>query len=415
MLRTTSISIAIWCLATTATIAQLASPPTQLPAPAPPPAITMTDAPMQVHLVRSGLPGCEPHCTEWIAAQGQIDKTTVAQFKKVLAQIGERRPPVLIHSGGGSVEDAIAVGRLIRAKGLDVAVAKTDFAPCAPADTACRKKIAKGGLIGTPKAYLSICASACPLIVAGGTRRYVGSWALLGVHQISTFQKHIKVLRTYQITRRTVWGAPVEVKRTLIAEKRIAEKTVQTQTKSDIYDKVREHFVAMGINDSIMSLLRETPGTSMRWLKRPELLQLQMATDITVNGEQLIAALTTPKPALAAAPAAEAGTPTPGLAVEPIPETPQAAPVVSPVAAVPPSAAADPVAATAAPSVPALPTAPAATAATSPEPSAPAATAPAASPSPPPPRKVEQPRKPANVSAKAAAPSSPAYDFNKSR
>ena len=250
---------------------------------------------MQVHLVRSGPPGCEPHCTEWIAAQGQIDKSTPGQFKKVFAQLGNRKLPILIHSGGGSVDDAIAIGRMIRAKGLDVAVTKTEFAPCAPTDTACRKKVAKGGLIGTPKARQSVCASACPLIVAGGVRRYIGPWTGLGLHQITSYQTHIKVFRTYQVTTRKVWGAPVEVKRTLIGEQKIAEKTVKTETKAGTYENVRQHFVAMGVDDSVMPLLMATPSTSIRWLSRAELLQTRMATDIVMTGETVIAAAFPPK------------------------------------------------------------------------------------------------------------------------
>jgi hypothetical protein len=398
MLRTILISITMWVVSIGSALAQLSPAPPSPPAPTmpgqtPPPSITLSDAPMQVHLVRSGPPGCEPHCTEWIAAQGQIDKSTVAQFKKVLAQIGERRPPVLIHSGGGSVEDAIAVARLIRAKGLDVAVGKTEFAPCAPTDTACRKKVAKGGLIGTPKAYLSVCASACPILVAGGNRRYVGSWALLGVHQISTFQKHFKVLRTFQVTTRRVGGVPVEVKRTLVGEKKIAEKTVQTQTKSDVYDRVREHFVAMGVSDGIMPMLRDTPSASMRWLKRPELLQLKMATDVTINGEQLIASLTTLKPDDIAPAVAS-----PATAVEVPPKIPEPNSEIAPVAATPNPTPADPVPAASVATVPAAAIAE-------------APPVPAAKPSQ---RKSEPVRRP-TVTAKPSAPSAPVYDFSRSR
>ena len=276
--------------------AQKAPAPASVQPEAPANTPAAADAPMQVFLVRSGPPGCEPHCTEWIAAQGQIDKDTPAQFKKVFAQLGNRRVPILIHSGGGTVDDAIAIGRLIRAKGFDVAVTKTEFVPCAAADTACRKKTAKGGLIGTPKARMSYCASACAFILAGGVQRYVGPWTVLGVHQITSFQKHVKLLRTYQITTRRVFGAPVEVKRTLVGEKTIAEKTVQTQTKSSTYENVRQHFVAMGVDDSIMPILMAAPGTTIRWLTRTELGQTKIATEISLTGEHLIAAAFAPKP-----------------------------------------------------------------------------------------------------------------------
>ncbi|MGH9286372.1 MAG: hypothetical protein ACRD0M_11970, partial [Acidimicrobiales bacterium] len=77
---------------------------------------------MQVHLVRSAEPGCEPQCPEWIAAQGKIDGSSVARFKRILRQLGERKVPVLIDSNGGRVTEAFAIGRLARARGLDVVV-----------------------------------------------------------------------------------------------------------------------------------------------------------------------------------------------------------------------------------------------------------------------------------------------------
>jgi hypothetical protein len=417
-------AIIIWCL-TTATAQSQPAPsrpqpvaPSQTPGTAPPPAIRLSDTPMQVHLVRSGAPGCEPLCAEWIAAQGRIDQAAVGQFKKVLAQAGNRRLPVLIHSGGGSVPDAIEIGRLIRARGLDVAVGKTEFAPCAPDDRDCRRKTAKGGLIGTPKSYLSVCASACPFIVAGGTRRYVGTWALLGLHQITTFQKHIKVLRTFQVTTRRVGGVPVEVKRTLVDEKRISEKTVQTQTKSDVYERVRQHLVAMGIDEAIMPLITETPGTTMRWLKRPELLQLRMATDVTVNGEQLIAALS--------APAAPAETAPAGMAPGAGPSAPPAPPMT---AAVAPAESVQPGATpplTAGADTASLPSAtPSTTPDAAPAPAAaPPAVAPTKSANPAPnierppstALKAPRPAKPQPPAvAQGARPSAPVYDFNATR
>ena len=443
MLRTLTVSIALSCIAATPALAQTA------PAPVTPPMPTTADAAMQVHLVRSGPPGCEPHCTEWIAAQGQINKDSLGQFKKVLGQLGNRRPPVLIHSAGGTVDDAIAIGRLIRAKGLDVAVTKTEFVPCAPADIACRKKTAKGGLIGTPKARLSFCASACPLILAGGVRRYVGPWTVLGVHQITSFQKHVKVLRTYQVTTRRVWGAPVEVKKTLIGEQKIAEKTVKTETTSSTYENVRQHFVAMGVDDSIMPMLMAAPSTTIRWLSRAELLQTHMATEIATTGEQLIAAAIPPKPELAAPdsppdaagqqalaapsdrPAATPGTmitrSTPGVpalcalepnrpgcrgltitppwarktqpALAPTPPPNTSATVATPEVAAP--AIATPV------PTPTVEPAPTTTAQAAPEPVVPAVV------EPPRPRKIEKPKRPAVAPATASP--SPAYDFSQTR
>ena len=56
------------------------------------------EAPMQVHLVRSAEPGCEPHCAEWIAAQGRIEAGSAARFRRALRRLGGRKLPVLVQA-----------------------------------------------------------------------------------------------------------------------------------------------------------------------------------------------------------------------------------------------------------------------------------------------------------------------------
>lgn len=278
---------------------------------------------MQVHIVKSAEPGCEPQCAEWIAAQGRIDAATLRQFKKVLSQLGTRKLPILIDSAGGTVDDALAIGRLIRAKGLDVAVTKTEFTPCAAADLACRKSKSKGALLGQPKAHLSRCASSCAFILAGGTRRYVGPWTFVGVHQFASFETQVKVLRTYRVETRQEWGVPVETRRTLVSEKRIAEKAVPTPTKVSAYQKVGVYFTEMGVGEGLMQALLATPNSTIRWLTRSELQATQIATDL-VDGQQLITGVPTPRMVLppggpVGASAERAGAPVsvPGAAVQP--------------------------------------------------------------------------------------------------
>jgi hypothetical protein len=139
-----------------AALAAPAKAPSKAPAQ---PSPSVNELPMQVFVVRSAEPGCEPNCAEWIAAQGQIESSTPRKFKKVFAQIGKRRLPVLIHSIGGSVDESLAIGRLIRAKGLEVAVTKTELLPCAANDKPCQKLESKGSVRGRPVAYHSICAA----------------------------------------------------------------------------------------------------------------------------------------------------------------------------------------------------------------------------------------------------------------
>lgn len=261
-------------------------PPATAPAKAP--AAMAMDSPMQVAIVRSDVPGCEPSCTEWIAAQGRIDASTPRKFKRVISQLGKRHLPIFIHSIGGSVDESLAIGRLIRAKGLDVAVTKTELTACAANDKACRKTETENILHGHPVAYRSLCASACAFLLAGGTHRFVSPRTLVGVHQMTSFETRVKLLRTYRIERSGGWfGAPVVTKKTLVAEKRIAEKTVETPTKDSSYRKVQTYFEEMGVTGAIMPLVMSASGKSIHWLTRAELRTTRMATDAT-DGEQLL-------------------------------------------------------------------------------------------------------------------------------
>ena len=242
---------------------------------------------MQVQVVRSAEFGCEPGCAEWISAQGKIDSAAVAQFKRVLNRLGARKLPVLVDSGGGSVLDAYAIGRLMRAKDLDVVVTATVFVPCAPADAACLKTKPPGFVRGLPQGRLAKCASACAFILAGGTRRFVGEHAFVGVHQIRSFRTFTQVWRKYRVTTRQVWGVPVQTQKQLIAERKIAEKIVPTETPESTYLRIKQYFGEMGVRETIMPLLKSTPSASVHWLSRSELRLTRMGTD-WLDGEQLL-------------------------------------------------------------------------------------------------------------------------------
>ena len=254
---------------------------------------------MQVYLVRSAEPGCEPQCPEWIAAQGKIDGSTVARFKRVLRQLGDRKVPVLIDSNGGRVNEAFAIGRLARARGLDVVVSRTDFAACAPADAACRRRLrAEKVRLGLPRADMSKCASSCAFVLAAGTRRLVGPMAYVGVHQIRSFYIYARVVRTYRFTATS---------KQLVSERRVTERVVETRTPQKTYDEIGRYFAEMGIGDGLTPLILATPGDRLHWLTPDELKATGLATD-RLDGEQLLTRATVALPhQTMAAPTGDAG------------------------------------------------------------------------------------------------------------
>lgn len=89
-----------------------------------------------------------------LSAHGFIDSGAAKRFEDEIASRGEYVETVALNSAGGSLNDAMAIADLIREKGLST-------------------EVADGAL----------CASSCPLILAGGQSRTAGAKAAIGVHQ----------------------------------------------------------------------------------------------------------------------------------------------------------------------------------------------------------------------------------------
>src|SRR5271170_3860353 len=206
------------------------------------------DPPMRIVRVMSSDPACEPNCPEWISAEGMILPGTAGAFRKAILDLQGRRLPVLISSHGGSLGAALQMGALIRERRLAVAVARTLIANC-PARTAvcppARGEAITGG---------AFCASACPLILAAGVERLVGRVPMVGVHQIT------EVLKEKE-------GVANLTKIEKIYEPGFADATVQA------------YLTAMGVTDPVMTLLRKTPASSIRWLSIPEMTESHLARE----------------------------------------------------------------------------------------------------------------------------------------
>ncbi|MCO6391388.1 hypothetical protein GTW25_10140 [Aliihoeflea aestuarii] len=89
-----------------------------------------------------------------LAATGSIDVGSSTRLAAELDARGEYVRTVALDSPGGSLEDAMAMARMIRERDL-----------------------------GTLVPDGALCASSCPLVLAGGTTRTVGEKAAVGLHQ----------------------------------------------------------------------------------------------------------------------------------------------------------------------------------------------------------------------------------------
>lgn len=149
-------------------------------APTAQPEIARREQDMRFVVVRGSNPLCNPDCPEWISAEGAITSQAPQKLRQLLATLGNRRLPVVISSRGGDLSSALAAGRLIHEKKLDVAVARTDFVGCDPAKADCPAD--DGAHAGLSIDAGAECDSACALMLAGGVRRFVGPQARLSLY-----------------------------------------------------------------------------------------------------------------------------------------------------------------------------------------------------------------------------------------
>ncbi|WP_442920281.1 hypothetical protein [Mesorhizobium sp. WSM4935] len=156
-------------------------------APVPAPAPQGHEQEMRFALVRGSNPLCNPDCPEWISAEGTIAAGTADKLRQLLDTIRERRLPIIVDSPGGDVQAALAAGRLIRERRLDVAIARTDFLDCDPGAVGC---VAPDGLhTGLTIDAGAECDAACAVMIAGGVRRLVGANAHFLVHSMAMEDK----------------------------------------------------------------------------------------------------------------------------------------------------------------------------------------------------------------------------------
>lgn len=266
-----------WAVSLAALIVLFASVAPSSAAISPPPV-----PPLHVAVVQYPAETCAEHCTRWLAIQGGIVKGAADQVRRVLHALGPARLPVLVSSQGGWNREAETIGRMIRARGLDVEVRRTLFVSCPDANVPCAspKSLVE---FGVPSQTTSVCASACTLILAGGVRRIVSSNAAVGVHQSRFFFTLHRTQRFFRTTWRVVDGRKVIVSTTLVSEKPVSTTTVERRNPKGGYDEMGAYFRSMGIAPDLLTLAESALPNAMHWLKPDELRQTRMATEISTD------------------------------------------------------------------------------------------------------------------------------------
>ena len=168
-----------------------------------------------------------------LMATGTITPGIAQAFAAEVAKRGDYIKTVVLNSLGGSVADALAMGRLIREKRFATEV-----------DTG------------------RYCASSCPLMFAGGVERHAGDKAVIGVHQVATIA--------------AAAGPPRD-------EMRVAQ---------DISARCQRHLADMGISVQVWVHAMETPHDKLFAFGPDELQSLNLVTAAVPNAP----AVTAPAP-----------------------------------------------------------------------------------------------------------------------
>jgi hypothetical protein len=167
---------------------------------APAPANTISASPMTFFIARGSANICGPGCSEWIVGEGDLGVGSAAQFRALLSRLGKQKLPVFFHSPGGLVEEALAIGRLMREKGMTSGVGRTKPEGCA--DEKQKKEcdeLKKSGkkLDADLLTSAGRCSSACVYALLGGKTRLVSPGARIGVHaarSVNIANKQVKMV-----------------------------------------------------------------------------------------------------------------------------------------------------------------------------------------------------------------------------
>jgi hypothetical protein len=155
-----------------------------------------------------------------LMASGTITQGISQNFAEEAERHGEYIKTVVLNSPGGSVSDAMAIGRLIREKKFATEVEAGKY-----------------------------CVSSCPLVFVGGVDRRAGEKAVIGVHQVAAI-------------RSAADGAPRD----------------EMSVAQNISARCQHYLGDMGVNLQVWVHAMETPHDKLFVFKPDELQSLNVVT-----------------------------------------------------------------------------------------------------------------------------------------
>lgn len=123
----------------------------------------------------------------------------------------------------------------------------------------------------------SHCNSACPLLLAAGSRRVAGSWAFVGVHQITTFWTQSQ--ERYKAKYRMKNG-----RKQILDKKIVGPKVVANYSTTNIAPKFRKkleaYFTEVGMDLKIIDRMPATPASEISRLSQIGMPDLKLISSL---------------------------------------------------------------------------------------------------------------------------------------
>jgi hypothetical protein len=213
---------------------------------------------------------CFGECPKFIIVEGAIVNSSFNVLREAIEANPQARI-IVLGSPGGQLETSIAMGQMIRQKGLDVIVARFEIDNCFDSPGNCKGATPAGRL------EQGFCASACVNIFAGGVKRTLWSGSRLGVHRYMSTRRITRVLQRFRTETRKHPDGRVEQKRFLMSE----SKRVKTLNQEQIsgYDSTRNYFESMGVDPDLTDEIVKTPNNSVKWIDFSQAIRLNLVNE----------------------------------------------------------------------------------------------------------------------------------------
>src|SRR5262245_39084722 len=215
-------------------------------------------APMVFYVVKGAPDACGRGCDSWIAVEGQIDNAAASRFRKFLQQVGSRDLPIYLASPGGNLDQALAMGALLRERRATARVGRTIVGDCGfeAQDSAACVKLKQSGreLRGDLFTKGTNCNSACPYLLLGATTREVAPDALLAVHSARVV-----------VHFRSGVTPPAEV-----------QKAAAERGRAQADRMLSAYIVRMGADIGLFELVRSIKFESQHVLTREEIMRFRI-------------------------------------------------------------------------------------------------------------------------------------------